>query len=64
MKIAIATQYRNDLILDNFLSNKKTKLNKTSDEQIITVNNYKEYINEVKIATGEKAVDLKHKALN
>ena len=62
--------YQKDLVLDNFLKNankktdKATDLSKTKNGTQLSVNNYKEYIDEIGLATGEEAKDLRKAAVN
>ena len=62
--------YKNDLILDNFLSGKAQEsdavnsLYCTEDGTTLTAANYDEYIKEIGLASGDKAKELKQKALD
>ena len=62
--------YQKDLILDNFLNNANRKsdkaedLSKTKNGTKLSKDNYKQYIDEISLATGEEAKELRRAAVN
>ena len=67
---AIFTQYKNDLILDNFMNgcnrcrNASIYLSQLDDGKYLTKANYTTYIDKIDLATGEDAEKLRQDAVN
>ena len=66
----VADQYRNDMLLANFLNDKNkttnstTELKKTSDNKTISSYNYQDYIDEIQSTLGTDTDAAKKKALD
>ena len=68
LKNDLYQQYQNDLILDNFLAGRGMSdsigLKKTASGKAVTSTNYMQYADEIKLATGNEAKQLRKEAFN
>ncbi len=71
LSLAIFEKYKEDLLLDNFLADKNRETNsahylsvKLENGGVITSTNYTQYIDEIGLAEGDDAKQLRDEALN